>query len=313
MVLMEPPPAPPMPKEDSDGSTASFAIGLNSLRHLLPHKLASQFPLGSIIDEELECPDLQQRLQVTCAAFFLAQLLNQRGQELPGQQMFVELSAQAVSTERLAAHGLHHEQIHALQELEASARAARDPLGPKRPQPKRGPRLLRVGKRSRYDDGPGGETPGPGGSAPSEPTVPTAGRQAPTAESHTEGDTTLRPLLPERLADKLPLGGIADEPLQCLEAPLRTQLMFAQWVALHLLNKMSQPQGVLHNSLWDAVEWCHSEGIFDDVHQRVFRHINSLGNAAKHLPTLEHGLGQHQGHRRGQAQLVLRELVAQFL
>ena len=168
---------------------------------------------------------MQQRLEVTCAAFFLAQLLNQRGQELPGQQMFVELSAQAVSTERLAAHGLHHEQIHALQELEASARAARDPLGPKRPQPKRGPRLLRVGKRSRYDDGPGGETPGPGGSAPSEPTVPTAGRQAPTAESHTKGDTTLRPLLPERLADKLPQGGIADVPLQCLEAPLRTQLI----------------------------------------------------------------------------------------
>ena len=88
--------------------------------------------------------------------------------------------------------------------------------------------------------------------------------------------------------------------------------MFAQWVALHLLNKISQPQGVLHNSLWDAVEWCHSEGIFDDVHHRVFRHINRLGNAAKHLPTLEHGLGQHQGHRRGQAQIVLRELVAQF-
>ena len=38
--------------------------------------------------------------------------------------MYVELSTQAVSTERLAAHGLHHEQIHALQALEASARDA---------------------------------------------------------------------------------------------------------------------------------------------------------------------------------------------
>jgi hypothetical protein len=302
-----------MPKEDPDGSQSSFVIVLaaSTLRHLLPRQLASQFPLGAIIDEELERPDLQQRLQVTCAAFFLAQLLNQRGREPPGSQMFAELSAQAVGTERLAAHGLNHEQIHALQELEASARAARDPLGPERPQPKRGARQLHKSKRTRYDDCPGGKTPGPGCNAPSEPTGPIAGRQAPTAEPTAERDTTLRPLLPESLADRLPPGGIADEPLQCLEAPLRTQLMFAQWVALHLLNKTSQPQGVLHNSLWDAIEWCYSEDIFDDVHRRVFRHINSLGNAAEHLPTLEHGLGQDQGHRRGQVRLVLRELAAQ--
>jgi len=288
------------------------AMPVSTLRHLLPPELLWKFSWGTIVDEELECPALQEQLQIITASFFLTQLLNQRGWEIPEvDTLFRTLNEDAIGEVSLLKHGLNHQQVAAVQELSRLEHEARSPLGPKRVS---GAAKKRP-KRGRAPGSPGGAA----GDAPGQSSAGSVPGGAPMSHQSDQRPNpldaiTLRPLLPERLSRRLPQGGIADKPLQCPEAELRTQLMFAQWVALQLLNETSQLEGVLHDSLAAAVEWCHVRGIVDALHQRVFLHLNRLGNAAKHLPALMHGGGLHssRGPIVAESHRVLRELAAQL-
>ena len=82
-----------------------------TLRPLLPCGVSSTFPAGSIVDEQLECPDLQERMRAIGAALVLRQLLNQRG---------CGLSAISENSQDIGL-GLSPGQMAALRELEVRA------------------------------------------------------------------------------------------------------------------------------------------------------------------------------------------------
>ena len=97
-----------------------------TLRPLLPCGVSSIFPAGSIVDEQLECPDLQERMRAIGAALVLRQLLNQRG---------CGLSAISENSPDIGL-GLSPGQMAALWELELRAVEVivrPGPMGKKRP------------------------------------------------------------------------------------------------------------------------------------------------------------------------------------
>ena len=343
-------------------------LDICTLRPLLSCEVSSTFPAGSIVDEQLECPDLQERMRAIGAALVLRQLLNQRG---------CGLSAISENSPDIGL-GLSPGQMAALWELELRAVEVivrPGPMGKKRPLTPGGdipgvePKAMKQQSASAGSgihwqdpwhcaiDAPDGisgtnivpgscplawdknqvvtmrqlidvematqraMSPSPG--TASNDLMPSAlpGGETPPNGGHTPGEAsddlsdmsiTLRPLLPDSLAKHLPKGGIGDRLLRCPEAAMRTQLMFAQWVALQLLNEMSRLEGVQHNGLWEATQWCYKCNIFDDMHLRVFKHINGLGNAAKHLPMFDHGDERHGAHVGGKAYQALRTLASQL-
>ena len=86
-------------------------LDICTLRPLLSCEVSSTFPAGSIVDEQLECPDLQERMRAIGAALVLRQLLNQRG---------CGLSAISENSPDIGL-GLSPGQMAALRELEVRA------------------------------------------------------------------------------------------------------------------------------------------------------------------------------------------------
>ena len=101
-------------------------LDICTLRPLLSCEVSSTFPAGSIVDEQLECPDLQERMRAIIArmranlqermraigaALVLRQLLNQRG---------CGLSAISENSQDIGL-GLSPGQMAALRELEVRA------------------------------------------------------------------------------------------------------------------------------------------------------------------------------------------------
>lgn len=86
-------------------------LDICTLRPLLSCEVSSTFPAGSIVDEQLECPDLQERMRAIGAALVLRQLLNQRG---------CGLSAISENSQDIGL-GLSPGQMAALRELEVRA------------------------------------------------------------------------------------------------------------------------------------------------------------------------------------------------
>ena len=95
--------------------------------------------------------------------------------------------------------------------------------------------------------------------------------------------TTLRDLLPSKMADKWIKGGIADRPLDFAELLERSQLMTSQAASLLVLNDIFTEMGLTPAShLRDAIDRAQASGILQAPEAHALRDLNRRANSAKH-------------------------------